>query len=446
MLAIQDPLLVHLIGGPILHNYNVASFLVTEECNLACTYCFEKYGEDHVGGVMTEEVAEQGLQFLANANDNSFTAMLFGGEPTLNPKICEYIIKRGYDIAQERGKEFIVQLVTNATLFPESLANVVFDYRDKCSIQVQISIDGVKPAQDAGRIDKKQNSTFETVRNVAKKWKELLPDNSDSLVVHGCLSPDTIGHMLDSYQFFKEELNIHRMWFFPICEAEWKEEHVESYREATQVMTDDIIAQVKEQQSLDPISLIEPFSHALGEPSGKINKPCGAGDSFCTITAKGDIYPCHQFYFAAAGRSLKLGDVEDGVDPWKAKFYQKYDGNDLNCDSDCNVNNCYRCIAVNWQVNSNMLSQPKDFYCEFMRIDNIMQEQIRTEAENMGLMDQGCSAHSADTANGCDVVSRPNLTPRHEAGILEQLVELQERRIAFDSAYIAQLTRLIQGD
>ena len=41
-----------------------ASFLLSEDCNLACTYCFELGCRNK--NTMTKEVAEQGLQYLSD--------------------------------------------------------------------------------------------------------------------------------------------------------------------------------------------------------------------------------------------------------------------------------------------------------------------------------------------------------------------------------------------
>ena len=48
--------------------------------------------------------------------------------------------------------------------------------------------------------------------------------------------------------------------------------------------------------------------------------PCGAGKNYITITAKGEIYPCHHFYYNDPEKTTKIGDVWNGIDEQPERF------------------------------------------------------------------------------------------------------------------------------
>ena len=64
---------------------------VTNQCNLACTYCYE-YGEDKIvdtehgkqSKFMTEETARQSVEFLLKESSRIAHLTFFGGETLLN--------------------------------------------------------------------------------------------------------------------------------------------------------------------------------------------------------------------------------------------------------------------------------------------------------------------------------------------------------------------------
>ena len=131
-----------------------ASFLVSEDCNLACKYCFELGGRNKQH--MSKEVARRGLEYLSeNALKNSerhFSAMLFGGEPLLKPDIVEEIFSYGVELAKRRNLHFSASIVTNATLLTPKIKAILNKYKNAVDISVQLSIDGVKEVHDRYRV------------------------------------------------------------------------------------------------------------------------------------------------------------------------------------------------------------------------------------------------------------------------------------------------------
>ena len=68
---------------------NAAYFVLTEQCNLRCTYCYEQHGTKR----MTLEVAKAGVDLLFKTKHNNVSVTFFGGEPTLEWKLIIEIVE-----------------------------------------------------------------------------------------------------------------------------------------------------------------------------------------------------------------------------------------------------------------------------------------------------------------------------------------------------------------
>src|SRR5688572_12232864 len=98
---------------------------VTNQCNLACTYCYE-YGEDKIVDTengrqpkfMSEATAREAVEFaLRESRDNPRAHItFFGGETLMNFNVLKATIGYARRRAAEVGKDIDFSLTTNATL------------------------------------------------------------------------------------------------------------------------------------------------------------------------------------------------------------------------------------------------------------------------------------------------------------------------------------------
>ena len=89
---------------------------VTNQCNLACTYCYE-YSEDKIVDTengkkpkfMTDETARQSVEFMLKESGDNPVAHLtfFGGETLLNFPVLQRTIAYARERAREAGKSSI---------------------------------------------------------------------------------------------------------------------------------------------------------------------------------------------------------------------------------------------------------------------------------------------------------------------------------------------------
>lgn len=382
-----------------------ASFLISEDCNLACTYCFELKGRR--ARHMSKEVARKGVKFLCdNAlknGDKEFSVMFFGGEPLLNPKVVEEVFKYGLELAEKYNLNFSTSMVTNATILTEDIKRIIRTYKDRANLFIQLSVDGIREIHNKYRITKGTGiGSFDMVEKNIPEWKKLFADNMNRLSVHGCSNHDTLPCLFENYLFFREEWDIPRIWFMPIHSETWDEKDLEIYEEQLNKITDYILDRCRKEGNYQEVINYAPIDRCLS-PDRFPEAPCGAGKNFITITAEGEFYPCHQIYFNDPEKITKIGTLDTGIDELKRSLFLHYDNNDLSCaklDPECDAYHCYRCVGENWEQNGSILSTVAcgGIRCKMSKIERSIQLKIKEELNKMGLLNNN-NQQSAQQGN-----------------------------------------------
>ncbi|MCK5019424.1 MAG: radical SAM protein, partial [Candidatus Peribacteraceae bacterium] len=359
---------------------NTFCLLLSENCNFACKYCYERSGKGHSKKNMSKKVASDTLDYAFSVSEYGVSLSLFGGEPTLNPDIIDFVCTRGKEIAAEQKKKFHVSMISNGSLMNRKLYSILTKHLDVMT-DMQLSIDGKKETQDLTRVRVDGSGSFDTVSDNIPYWKSLFPHVN----VHGVLSHDNMGQLFENYKFFLEEWGIERLWFLPAKDERYTQEDIDLYDSEMGKIMEYIMERVRKSKDVHLIRAYQPLDKALN-PDHKSPKPCGAGDSYVAVTTNGDIWPCHHLYFIDTDNSTKLGNIYDGVNPNRSRVWTEYDADDMIGCGDCDHNNCFRCPAENYENNGSPFSQMTGTHCDFMLIDLKYQKQIKEELMGMGLM------------------------------------------------------------
>ncbi len=370
---------------------NAASLLLSETCNLSCKYCFVKKRSPKM---MSKEVAKQSIDFLINnaikEKQNHISVLLFGGEPLLNLDVLGYVLDYGYETCKKNNINFKAQIVTNGTVMNEKIKEILSKYIKLINFGTQLSIDGIKKSHDMYRVTNEGKGSFDLIKDNIKEWKDLYKDATGLLSIHGCLNSNNLKYLYESYLFFRETWDVENLWFMPIHSEKWKKTDVELYYSELNKIADYILENIRKTQNLKELQYYAPLDRSLNN-TNSFCTPCGAGKNFVTITALGQISPCHQFYFNDFENYTIIGDIWNGIDEQKRYYFLYYDANDLNCKTinpDCDAFHCYRCIADNYVHNGNMFNVIQGIRCEMSQKENQIQKRIRKEVEKMGLLNQ----------------------------------------------------------
>lgn len=150
----------------------VAYFVLTEQCNLKCKYCFLGNGKDNLRKVtnypMSKETANKALEFFCRQTQQDASQFMdekeiifYGGEPLLNFEVLKYVVMRSH-YYQENGEltpNLKFSVITNGTLLDREKIQYFIEH----NINVAISIDGASALANSSRIDKQGREIFNSL-------------------------------------------------------------------------------------------------------------------------------------------------------------------------------------------------------------------------------------------------------------------------------------------
>ena len=282
------------------------TMLLTNDCNLACSYCFESNkGKDY----MPKEMALDILKATYNPVDpmaGIFTLNMFGGEPLMNwdtfKAVCDYVLENNLKIR--------ITATTNLTL----LTDEMIDYIDELSIPVLVSVDGIKEVHDKHRC----NSFDKVIENM----KKLIDRDLGYLIeARMTVAPDTAKYMYESVKMLVD-LGINNIANVPASDLDWDAQSIQDYKDNYEKILDMYINILNDETNKRNISLYK-VDQALNlalEPIKEDTSMCNIGNPrWVIVDWKGDIWPCPDYPTTdnvdlIAG---KIGNFYTGVDETK---------------------------------------------------------------------------------------------------------------------------------
>lgn len=152
-------------------NHFSATVLLTESCNLRCTYCFQGHKASFI--TMDKRQAENFIKFVTTAAkknvSKSVSILLFGGEPLINIEIGLDILSKVKDFCVENAIIFSSSIITNGTLLTQHIINKLYEFN--CQM-IQITLDGVKEIHDSRRMTANGEGSFDKTIDALKLLKE----------------------------------------------------------------------------------------------------------------------------------------------------------------------------------------------------------------------------------------------------------------------------------
>lgn len=282
------------------------TMLLTNDCNLACSYCFESNkGKDY----MPKEMALDILKATYNVVDpmaGIFTLNMFGGEPLMNwetfKAVCDYVLENNLKIR--------ITATTNLTL----LTDEMIDYIDEFSIPILVSVDGIKEVHDKHRC----NSFDKVIENM----KKLIDRDLGYLIeARMTVAPDTAKYMYESVKMLVD-LGINNIANVPASDLDWDAQSIQDYKDNYEKILDMYIDILNDETNKRNISLYK-VDQALNlalEPIKEDTSMCNIGNPrWVIVDWKGDIWPCPDYPTTdnvdlIAG---KIGNFYTGVDETK---------------------------------------------------------------------------------------------------------------------------------
>lgn len=292
-------------------------FLVAEECNLACSYCFVNqgnYGQGHKPPLMNRETAVQAIDFFVDGGylDTYCILCFFGGEPLLNFDLVEKISEYAWEKLREKNKIRVgYSLTTNATLLTEQQ----IDYMLAKNFGIMISVDGPPEIHNRYRQTHGHEGTYDQVAANTRRLIEKLKATASKSYLVGrptlTASEPDIHHLVQAL----EGLGFENIVSDPVSAPQGGEsytigpDHVPAFAASFQKLTEAMLDSILTRKSCS----YSPIAWILNVMHNRIAKfeSCKAGVNFCTVDTLGDIYPCHRW---VGFPERRIGNIWTGMD------------------------------------------------------------------------------------------------------------------------------------
>jgi uncharacterized protein len=316
---------------------STAYFFITNDCNLACTYCFERQSvpDFFKKETMTKDTVIRGLDFfvrLAKLDPKKFhekkTIIFYGGEPFLNKKTLFFAIQtiRAYVDQGKLPENTQVIVVSNGVLLtPDDI-----DYLKKNSVTLTLSIDGNKKA-NANRVFPNGQEAFQ---KIVKNYK-LCRDAHLDINIACTITPETINQSKESFDFFINDMKINNIGF--------------------NALLDNGIVDIPENYDEDAAKFIVKAHKKLAQHQiceSRVNrriqvfnrkKPCifdcnAQGGRQIAIAPNGEVGICHEHI---ADRKHFITTIDDDFIPGENPVYLEWMKR-----SPLNIEKCFDCPAI----------------------------------------------------------------------------------------------------
>ncbi len=270
--------------------------ILTEGCNLACKYCFEKNMRGY--RKMPIDIARTAVDLLFDyaQDENKLHITHFGGEPALNFEAIQHVTEYAEDKASRFGKSITFSITSNGVLLNRAMITYFAEHK----IKVLLSVDGLENTHNSFREDKHGHGTFKKVAEVMQILKETQP----WIGVRMTVMPENVQNLFDDI------LGLYGMGVnqFIIAHAtgiKWSDEDIESYCTQFRKLFEWYTKEHRQDLRIYHFEKSDKGSNFFG---------CQAGRNSISVSPNGEISPCSKVLALNNNHLLaKLGDVTNGL-------------------------------------------------------------------------------------------------------------------------------------
>jgi len=290
---------------------------ITNQCNLACTYCYE-FGADKIATpagkpkYMEISTAKSSVDFLLEESGprRHIHITFFGGETLMNFPLLKEVVIYAKEQTAARGKTVDFSLTTNATL----LTRETIEFLSEHAIGVTVSMDGPPDLQDKRRVYKSGKGSYAVVE---PRIRALIGNHRTRAITARVTLTEGVTDVFRIYRHLKDDLGFAEIGFAPVTTSGKQDYSIDDDG------MDDVMAQFNalaeewlEYALRGELHGFSNVSETISELIQGVNKshPCGAGIGLLGVGPGGDISPCHRFTDAD---THTLGHISTGVDRTK---------------------------------------------------------------------------------------------------------------------------------
>ena len=288
------------------------TFCVTEDCNLACKYCYMS-GKNH-NKKMTFETAKKAVDCILADKENLKSASVvwdfIGGEPFLEieliDKITDYIKLRMFTLDHPWFNSYRLNFSTNGILY-DTPAVQAYIKKNLLHLSVGFSVDGNKQKHDLQRVYRDGKGSYDDVARNVPLWLSQFPHGTTKAT----FSHDDLPYLKDSI-ISLWNIGIKKVAANVVFEDVWEEDDDKIMESQLKDLADYVI----ENKLWDSCS-VRFFEPTIGKPLREEDKEqnfCGAG-YMLAIDCDGNFTPCIRFFNISLNhrKPIFIGNVNEGI-------------------------------------------------------------------------------------------------------------------------------------
>lgn len=320
--------------------------LLTDACNLQCSYCFEK---GKLEGRKLERCVGQLIlsRHLDSGRHEVVEIDFAGGEPLLAFDLIKDLVEFTHSKTWKCQHRF--SFTTNGTLFDEPMR----DWFDQHScIQMTLSMDGLREVHNANR-----NDSYDQVAAIVPWYIQRSAQHGYASTAKMTLTQASIPTI------FEGVAHLHRLGFERIdanvpFEGIGTEDNLVCLLEEFAAQLDKLVYFYLDHHHLTPVSLVSLPIHKIFEKEHPDNRWCGGGRYMLAYDTDGSAFPCHRFLPTSTGSVRYTGPI---------RFDTIQDMGNSECKDCAFIRACPSCLAHNWEVNRN-IDWRTSFHCPFILV------------------------------------------------------------------------------
>lgn len=335
-----------------LENTRTITFVVTEACQLRCTYCY-LVGKNNANK-MSFDVAKRTIDYVFSEPkliSQKVVLDFIGGEPLLEidliGKIVEYFLDIAAQLKHIWKDNYKIRITTNGLLYT---TNPVQDFIKKYHnhLNISISIDGDRQKTDAARIFPDGSGSYDKVIEAISLWREQFPNEGTKMTI----SHNDLPYVFESVLHLIS-LNIHKIDINPVLENVWHTGDDKILEQQLVRCADYII-----DNHLEHVVDISCFDESLGIPidsNAQFNYGICGSFTFA-VDYTGNIYTCLRFaqFSLRTKKARSIGNIYSGINWNLMRPYQIYCNQITSSKcAECDFHNgCKVCPAENYDSSS----------------------------------------------------------------------------------------------
>lgn len=337
------------------------TLIVTENCNLKCSYCYEHFkSTDILDFALAKDIMIKELTLEDEFDEVDFD--FFGGEPFLAFDTIKNLVEYFKD--KKFKKSFRFSASTNGTILTPTIREWLMANRD--IFTVSISFDGTKEMQNINR-----SNSFDMI-DTNFFAKQL----NNGVGLKMTVSQETLSSLSDGV-IYCHSLGFQHIACTLACGIDWSnKENLSIIKNELNKLIDFYIAN----PHIRPCTLLNYHIENISYPiNGYAQKYCGAGTRLKVYDTKGEVHPCQYFLHLAIGE--KVDSTKDIV--FSDSF--KIESLDSKCQTCIAVNVCPSCYGANFELTGDIHGRDENF-CELQKLIILANSYFKAKQWEQGLL------------------------------------------------------------